>query len=224
MPKAKSASYPENWPTTPSIPYLSVPVIAADLSKDILSSSSVVGSPSLEAHCVTIATPTVPYTNIRITPITDPSHPARGQCGLFTTQGHPPDGFVCLYLGMVHSTGSADLPNADNAEPKSDYDLSLDRDLGLAVDAAHMGNEARFINDYRGIADRPNAEFRDVLIKPKVKGGKIERGVGVFVKTAKMNKKGKASKADAVGIVKGEEILVSYGRGFWSARRIEAEV
>ena len=84
-----------------------------------------------------------------------------------------------------------------------------------------MGNEARFINDYRGIADQPNAEFRDVIVKGQ--GGKKERGVGVFVKAAKKNKKGKLRKEDEVGIKKGEEILVSYGRGFWSARRAEAE-
>ena len=218
MPKSRIG--PENWPS--SIPYLSAPVLSRDVPKDILSTQAL-SSTSLEPSTVTIGTPETPYSNIRITAISDPSHPACGQYGLFTTRVHFPDSFICLYLGLVHSTAAdstAKLPHeADH--PKSDYDLSLDRDLGLAVDAANMGNEARFINDYRGIADRPNAEFRDVIIK--VKGGKKERGVGVFVKAAKKDKKGKTRKDSEVGIMKGTEILVSYGRGFWSARRTESE-
>ncbi|RMD40560.1 hypothetical protein DV735_g4570, partial [Chaetothyriales sp. CBS 134920] len=96
-----------------------------------------------------------------------------------------------------------------------------------------MGNEARFINDYRGVADRPNAEFRDVIVLHNGgnKGGsgkKKERGVGVFVKKASKSKASKRKQGskredDDVGIRKGEEILVSYGRGFWSARRVEDE-
>lgn len=173
---------------------------------------------------MTIGTPETPYSNIRINPISEQSHPAFGQYGLFATRTHAPDSFICLYLGLVHCT-AADSSTVQHVneehQPKSDYDLSLDRDLGLAVDAANMGNEARFINDYRGVADRPNAEFRDVIVKAK--GGKKERGVGVFAKAAKKGKKGKPRKEDEVGIIKGTEILVSYGRGFWSARRIESE-
>ena len=98
-----------------------------------------------------------------------------------------------------------------------------------------MGNEARFINDYRGITSRPNAEFRDVFV---IRNGVKERGVGVFVKAAKEvkgkkgsgngNGKGKGEgkvgkKAEMSGIAKGEEVLVSYGRGFWCFRREEME-
>ncbi|KAJ4293951.1 hypothetical protein N0V88_005465 [Collariella sp. IMI 366227] len=47
------------------------------------------------------------------------------------------------------------------------YDLWLDRDGDLAVDAARMGNEARFVNDYRGVPGRngkkANAEFKPVI-------------------------------------------------------------
>lgn len=116
--------------------------------------------------------------------------------------------------------------NQIDESEKSDYDLSLDRDLGLAIDADKMGNEARFINDYRGVKDRPNAEFRDVFVK---RNGVKERGVGVFVKLVKEGKGkkgkggGKAKHGEVGGIGKGEEVLVSYGRGFWCARRIEEE-
>lgn len=96
----------------------------------------------------------------------------------------------------------------------SNYDLSLDRDLAVGIDADKMGNEARFINDYRGVGERPNAEFREVWDDR----GK-ERGIGVFVLPERKDggKKGKG------GIKKGEEVLVSYGKGFWGARRESGE-
>ena len=220
MPKARGC--PDNWPA--SIPYLSYPILAPDLPRTILSTQALT-SPTLEPNAATIPNPQTPYANIRITAIEEAAHPAYQQFGLFATRVHLPDTFICLYLGMVYSTASESIVSTDTADstshPKSDYDLSLDRDLGLAVDAATMGNEARFINDYRGIADRPNAEFRDVIVKAK--DGKKERGVGVFVKAMKKAKKRKSKKEDGIGIRKGEEIVVSYGRGFWSARRTEAE-
>lgn len=96
----------------------------------------------------------------------------------------------------------------------SDYDLTIDRDSGLSVDAAKAGNEARFINDYRGMcADGPNAEFRDAMDE---KAGEMAIGVWVLPEgKAKGKGKGKGAK----GIRKGEEILVSYGKGFWEGRR-----
>lgn len=98
-------------------------------------------------------------------------------------------------------------------DPNSDYDLNLDRDLGLSVDAAISGNESRHANDYRSIAERPNAEFRDIFIQvpstKRVDGQRWERRVAIFVLPA-----GKAGLRKA-GIKAGEEILVSYGKGFW---------
>ncbi|CAI4215450.1 unnamed protein product [Parascedosporium putredinis] len=166
-----------------------------------------------------------PYSNIRITPISDPSHPANGQSGLFANKALKPGTFILLYLGNVH-------PETDVEAKESDYDLWLDRDAGIAVDASRSGNEARFVNDYRGVKDRPNAEFREVW-----SARHQERCMAVFVlperKNSRATKKpaaGKASSAGAAGkasassgagaagILKGEEILVSYGKGFWGAR------
>lgn len=112
-----------------------------------------------------------------------------------------------LYIGNVHGGRSEDL----DAAPESDYDLWLDRDAGVAVDAAKSGNEARFINDYRGVAERPNAEFREVWSE---KFG--QRCMAVFVLPERAGKAGRA--AGKGGIAKGQEILVSYGKGFWSHR------
>ncbi|WVF71434.1 hypothetical protein IAT40_006238 [Kwoniella sp. CBS 6097] len=120
----------------------------------------------------------------------------------------------------------------------SDYDLSLLRlsasdirnpytnhsepsnrgyHISIGVDAAKAGNAARFVNDYRGIKDKqqgqgggaagggPNAEFR------LGKGENGELRMEIWSLKAHGGSKG--------GIEKGEEILVSYGKGWWGARR-----
>jgi len=79
--------------------------------------------------------------------------------------------------------------------------------MGIGMDAEKMGNEARFINDYRGIAKKPNAEFREVWDERR-----SERGMGVWTLPEVKSRKEK-------GVRKGQEILVSYGRGFWGARK-----
>jgi len=111
------------------------------------------------------------------------------------------------YFGEVHS----------DERPSSDYDISLLRlgssdtaALGLAepytcvgVDAQKMGNEARFINDYRGTGTaKPNAEFRERSV-----AGELRMSVWSGNK----------------GISRGEEILVSYGKSWWKARLEEAD-
>jgi SET domain-containing protein len=146
--------------------------------------------------------------NVSITAISDQAHPACGQSGLFAKRHLAPDSFILLYLGVIHGQ--------EDADPTSDYDLSLDRELNVGIDASKSGNEARFINDYRGVTQRgPNAEFRDVWVEPR--HGKYERRMAVFVLSS-----GKSGKR-AAGIKKGEEILVSYGKGFWSERQYTAD-
>lgn len=147
-------------------------------------------------------------------------------------------------MGEIHVTPSesptvepsSTSPDQNPAPPNttkdphanSNYDLSLDRDQGIGIDADKSGTEARFINDYRGVAGAPSAEFREIW-----DGNRGERGMGVFVlregkSSGKSKGKGKGDgkgkgKVDGgkngKGIKKGEEILVSYGRGFWGARR-----
>jgi hypothetical protein len=138
-------------------------------------------------------------------PITNPSHPANGQAGLFAARDLRPGELIVPYLGNLHSGAAAD--------PDSDYDLWLDREGDVAVDAAKMGNEARFVNDYRGVpgAKRANAEFRDVWWEDLG-----EKGMAVFVLPAGKRAVGRAR---TVGVGRGEEILVSYGKGFWGGRR-----
>lgn len=155
-----------------------------------------------------------PCPRVEIVTIKNEKHPACGQRGIFAAQQLDPDTLIIVYKGHVHTNAMSDQ------DPHSDYDLSLDRELGLSVDAARSGNEARFANDYRGIAERPNAEFRDCFVQvpcsKRTGGVKWERRVGIYVLSA-----GNAGKRRA-GIKAGEEVLVNYGKGYWEGRKTVA--
>ncbi|EPQ60978.1 hypothetical protein GLOTRDRAFT_69073 [Gloeophyllum trabeum ATCC 11539] len=128
--------------------------------------------------------------SVIIRTITDPSHPAVGQCGLFAAKKIPPNTHIIDYSGEVHGD-----------DRDSDYDLSLYRTqdgLSIGIDALSFGNEARFINDYRGIRSKPNAVFQD----RRTDAGELRMSVW----------------STSLPIKKGQEILVSYGKGWWKAR------
>jgi SET domain-containing protein len=91
--------------------------------------------------------------------------------------------------------------HSDN-RPESDYDLSLYRTqygVSIGIDASRMGNEARFINDYRSVRDKPNASFED----DRSANGELRMSVW----------------SKNLPIQKGEEILVSYGKSWWRERQ-----
>jgi len=204
MPAVKLQSgLPNGWPSETR--YLHTPLISGKLSRE-KSSALLVLKGSLPPGTNVFKT-TGPYTNVRITPVSDAAHPAHGQHALLARQHLPPGAFILPYMGYVHDHTDVDA--------HSDYDLSLDRERGISVDATKMGNEARFINDYRGVSSAPNAEFRDIYMD--IGGGSVEKRVGVFVLSA--GKSGKRAK----GIGKGQEILVSYGKGFWAERQTTVE-
>ncbi|KAH0548037.1 hypothetical protein GP486_008221 [Trichoglossum hirsutum] len=186
---------PKNWP--PEITYLRSPVYSNKLTSSELSYLRATDPSMEQAQAATLITPRTPP--VKICLITSPgNHPALHQHGLFATRYLPPGSFILDYLGLYHSEPSI-----------SDYDLSLSRDLGIGIDAAAMGNEGRFINDYRGIRDGPNAEFRERMVGS-------ERRMGVWVLPVGKSGRGK-------GVGKGEEICVSYGKGFWKGREKEAK-
>jgi hypothetical protein len=192
---------PKGWPQ--NLQYLSAPSYSKQIPKSTLTALH-----SKPEGVESIPVANGPSTNVTIRAITSAGHPANGQFGLHAAKDLAPGNLILLYIGTVH--GEADT------DPTSDYDLSLDRDLGIGVDAAKTGNEARFINDYRGISDKgPNAEFRDVWIDIGERG--YERRMAVFVLPS-----GKSGKRSG-GIRKGEEIMVSYGKGFWKGRQAEDE-
>lgn len=123
--------------------------------------------------------------------ITKDGHPAKGQFGLFALKKIPPRCHIIDYLGELHC----------DDRPASDYDLSLLRlqdGTSVGLDASRMGNEARFINDFRSVAPKANAQFQES------RNGAGELCMSVW--------------SGSEGIKKGDEILVSYGKAFWKAR------
>lgn len=288
---------PANWP--PDVTFLAAPIYSPSLTPAQLTflrtRPTDAEFASGEVVDLTIPSPSPPV-RLEIQSIVDPAHPAHGQRGLFVAPPLLPDstiadGFgragrqpllrpgelVAVYVGVVRDG------RVEATERQSDYELWLSRDAGIAVDAATAGNEARFVNDYRGVprsedtrvtagrrqhqqqqhqkgnpAERtttalaailpttsgrgPNAEFRDVWWRPPGPGpdGRrrkaAERGIGIFVRREGKRRAGGtgvgagrsqpvkgAAKAAASpsfsGIAAGEEILVSYGKGFWNARK-----
>ena len=77
----------------------------------------------------------------------------------------------------------------------------LSGNVSIGIDASVMGNQARFINDYRGIANKPNAIFQD----DRTQSGELCMNVWSFKQEIK----------------KGEEIVVSYGKSWWTSRKID---
>ena len=177
------AKPPKNWPT--DVQYLAIPCFHHSISDDALLFLRGGGSKQ---------TPLPPASHSLgvIRPITDRSHPAYGQHGLFAARKIYPRTLIVDYIGEVHS----------DERPTSDYDVSLYRFAGngvsIGVDASSMGNEARFVNDYRGIRSKPNAEFAE----QRTTGGDLRIGIWSLTE----------------GIRKGDEIVVSYGKGWWTAR------
>jgi len=87
----------------------------------------------------------------------------------------------------------------ENQDKESDYVCDFGEHSELALDARRVGNEARFINDYRNTGMRANVEFR------LRRDAKRELRQGVFVCAKE-------------GIRRDQELLISYGKSFWRAR------
>ncbi|KAF9073815.1 SET domain protein [Rhodocollybia butyracea] len=139
---------------------------------------------------------TFPSKFTAIKKITEPSHPAYNQFGLFATKKIPTKTHVLDYIGE----------HCDERE-SSNYDLSLHRfqsGESVGIDSSVTGNEARFINDYRGVKSKPNAVFIDY----RTDSGELRMGIW----------------ASGEDIRKGDEILVSYGKAWWKARAEEQEM
>ncbi|KAI7858030.1 hypothetical protein BDC45DRAFT_544029 [Circinella umbellata] len=127
--------------------------------------------------------------NIRIKKITDKSHPCCGAYGLYAAQTLQPRQLILDYLGVVEY---------QTYDSSSDYVLRYGTDL--SIDAAKCGNEARFCNDFRGIGSGPNVCFLNYMDE-----NTRQIRVGIFV-------------AGNSKIRKGEELLVTYGKSFWTNR------
>ncbi|KXS16389.1 hypothetical protein M427DRAFT_31128 [Gonapodya prolifera JEL478] len=151
------------------------------------------------------------------------------------------DSDYCVRVG-VERLEVEDFDDGEGRSTPGEYEV--------CIDAERAGNEARFVNDFRGVAPKPNAQFRDyvdsttgekrfgIFAKAHSVGRKAKRGdddagreleVGPVSSNRGRHKKGPAHVRDRTavaaaesfkGIRAGEEILVSYGKGFWRGRSV----
>jgi hypothetical protein len=176
---------PARWP--PNIRYLDRPQYHSSVPDEIRCLITGVSDRSAK-----LAKEELSRTAVAIRAISSQSHPACGQHGLFATKKIPPRTWILDYIGEVHCE-----------DRDSDYDISLYRSqdgVSVGVDASVCGNEARFINDYRGIRSHPNAIFAE-----RKASGELRMSVW----------------SGSAVIGKGEEILVSYGKSWWRSRAIQ---
>ena len=113
--------------------------------------------------------------------INDPTNILHNQFGLFATK------YFDEYDVIGQYTGKLVTPN------KTGRYVAYSENCG--IDANNIGNELRFINDYRNIAPTMNVVFKTTYIdkKPRV----------LFVVTR--------------NIQEGEQLLTDYGEGYWKA-------
>ena len=196
------ATPPASWPT--GVTFLTRSRLSPTFERahlPLLNESSSYSAPSKALAAKQPQTQPFPKDLIKIKKITQEGHPAQGQLGLVALKRLEPKTKILSYLGVYHT----------RPHPESDYDLSVVRTLSseigeegpttvdIALDAARQGNAGRFVNDYRGIGRAPNCQFVDVVDSNGWKGMEVwtlEKGVN-----------------------KGDELLVSYGKGWWAGRQ-----
>ncbi|KAE8223781.1 hypothetical protein CF319_g3232 [Tilletia indica] len=170
--------------------------------------------------------PITPSTPFRPHPLLqNTTHPAIGQNGLFAEVPLPPRTLICPYLGTVHGEAETD--------ERSEYDAKVwaregeveglevgGGDVGLGIDATYAGNVARFVNDFRGIAQRANVTFEDWPSSSSSSdndNGNDDKGTRPC---PQQQARGLALYTGPAGVPAGAELCVSYGKAFWEARGV----
>jgi len=138
---------------------------------------------------------------IRPVPGAHPLYGSKFACALYATKTFHTGHTLGAYAGCIGESPSPDPPRVRRGAPchEGQFTINLDmaqsmgRAMSMEIDAKLVGNESRFINDYRGIAPQPNVEFCTKACARK--------GIWVDVRVA-----------TAIG--QGDEILVDYGKEF----------
>jgi hypothetical protein len=147
--------------------------------------------------------------------VTEAGHPAAGECGLFAAVGMAVGAYVIDYVGAISlgenedktsdyvcDFGESECPRRLTRAPvASRHSLRsrLSAESELALDARHVGNEGRFVNDYRNTGRHANVEFR---LRRDARG-EMRQGIYVCAKQ---------------GVRPGDELLISYGKSYWRSR------
>jgi hypothetical protein len=121
--------------------------------------------------------------------------------GLFATTAFKPGDVLGTYAGSIQSAGG----DGGSRGQRGQYAITLDtsrgfgRPVALELDARDVGNESRFINDYRGTSadPAPNVRFTTSCVA----------GRGVWVQISVV-----------APIQADDEVLVDYGEDFWKFR------
>lgn len=124
-----------------------------------------------------------------ITKISDSTHPVCGHFGLYTAVDIPANSAIGFYMGKVITHNPKD--------PAYLYYIGTINDVTYYIDAKNYGNEIRFVNDYRKIAQGPNVKFNKIISS--------NRPFNVQVQLSALR-----------DIKQGEELLVDYGSCYWS--------
>jgi len=117
--------------------------------------------------------------------INDEKHILKGEYGVFATRDWDPCEIVGCYTGTV----TKNIPGKYVAKLYCSKNENY-----WGVDAGKKGNETRFINDYRNIAEDSNVVYSKTTVNKK-------RAIIVIVKK---------------NIKKGEELLSDYGEDYWN--------
>lgn len=191
----KKLTIPKNWPPSGVGFVTEAPVHSKVSQQHWRNSSSQLRSYAESQGLPLLHVPRClgPCPNVHIVTITDPRHPACNQRGLVAAKNIPASTHIIDYVGQIATD--------DTVSDTSDYVLRLGPDV--SIDAEVIGNEARFVNDFRGIRKKPNCKFE--LYRDKGSSGQVR--MGVF---------------SLCDIKKGEELCISYGKGFWKARGLAA--
>lgn len=132
------------------------------------------------------------HPHITLEMIRNESHPCYCQRGVFATQDILPGEAIGEYVGELRLV---DHRFKNVAGYTYSMTLRVIGNLLLIVDASRKSNEIPFINDYRGIKEKPNV-----------------RAVGAIHKGYLM------PLIEAISpIYKGEELLTDYGKGYWTS-------
>jgi len=126
---------------------------------------------------------------VKIIKITKKTHILKGEYGLFATKIWKTFDIIGQYTGQIVT------PDIEGIYVANMFNDTYKDDLRYSVNAEIMGNETRYINDYRGIKDKPNCKF----IKTYIEGLPV---IAVVV---------------IIDINKGDEILTDYGDDYWDA-------
>lgn len=194
-----SNEIPSNWPT--DVKYTTRNIYSKGIPSHVLTQITGKATAILANSNTKVPAQTAKYVanvaGVKIKIVTEKSHPACGQRGLFAAKKLKPGSHVLDYMGFVH-TDKESNSNSDYDIALGRYELEADgssdtkKYVEIAIDAMSVGNEARMVNDYRGIATKPNVKFDEHLVQGEYR-------IGIFV----MDRE----------IKKGEELLISYGKG-----------